>query len=269
MRRRYRRRRMYRFLLKPKWLAFHLLCIAFIAGMVWAGFWQLRRYHEHERFKREVNEKANADVVPFSSLIGTGTPAELQWRPVEVTGTFVPDRQFEVVNLSQDGESGHDAVNGLLLADGTVLLVNRGFAVGADPLPAAPTGQVTLVGRIRTTQNAGIGQAADDGSQRLTQIRRVDLGALSRQFDQKVQPVFLDWLEYRPQPAASDGLVPVAFPDLDGGPPHLSYTVQWFIFSVCVVIGWVLAVRKSINTRKGKPKKRKPVLIPEQYASGG
>jgi cytochrome oxidase assembly protein ShyY1 len=60
---------------------------------------------------------------------------------------------------------------------------------------------------------------------------------------------------------------PVAFPDLDGGPPHLSYTIQWFIFSIAVAVGWVLAVRKSANDRSGKPKKRKPVLIPEQYAS--
>jgi len=260
---------MYRFLLKPKWLAFHLLCLVVVAAMVWAAFWQLRRYHEHENFKHEVNAKASAQVVPFESLVGTATPAELQWRPVVVTGTFVPGKQFEVVNLAQDGQSGHDAVNGLQLVDGSVLVVNRGFAIGADPLPAAPTGEVTLVGRVRTSQSAGIGQAADDGTQHLTQIRRVDLGALSKQFDQPVQPVFLDWLEYRPAPAVADGLAPVAFPDLDGGPPHLSYTVQWFIFSVCVIVGWVLAVRKSINTRKGKPKKRKPVLIPEQYASGG
>ncbi len=259
----------YRFLLRPKWIAFHLLCIAVIAGMVWAAFWQLRRYHEHEQFKQEVNARTNAQVVPFASLIGTGSPADLQWRRVQVTGTFVPDRQFEVVNIGQDGASGHDAVNGLQLADGSVLVVNRGFAVGADTLPAPPSGEVTMVGRIRTSQSPGLGQATDDGTQHLTQIRRVDLTALRQQFTQTVQPVFLDWMEYQPVPAVSDGLAPVAFPDLDGGPPHLSYTVQWFIFSIAVIVGWVLAVRKSIGARSGKPKKRKKVLIPEQYASGG
>ena len=117
---------------------------------------------------------------------------------------------------------------------------------------------------MRASQTAGIAQPSDDGNQHLTQIRRVDIGALSKQFDQTVQPVFLDALSSTPDEAA---LQPIVFPDLEGGPPHLSYTIQWFCFSIAVVIGWILAVRKSANERSGKPKKRKQPLIPEQYAS--
>jgi cytochrome oxidase assembly protein ShyY1 len=29
----------------------------------------------------------------------------------------------------------------------------------------------------------------------------------------------------------------------------LSYAIQWLIFSVAVIVGWVLAVRKSIASR--------------------
>jgi len=38
--------------------------------------------------------------------------------------------------------------------------------------------------------------------------------------------------------------VPVLAPELTSG-SHLSYAVQWFIFSLCAVVGWVFAVRKS------------------------
>jgi len=93
----------------------------------------------------------------------------------------------------------------------------------------------------------------------------VDRGALRQQFSQTVQPMFIDALASIP---AEKGLQPIAFPDLDGGPPHLSYTIQWFIFTVCVVIGWTLVVKNAVDERSGKPK-RKKVLIPEQYASGG
>ena len=82
-----------------------------------------------------------------------------------------------------------------------------------------------------------------------------------------MQPVYLDLLES--SPAEADGMTPIAFPDLDGGPPHLSYTIQWFIFSIAVIVGWVLAVRKSVNERSGKPPKRKIPPIDESYASGG
>jgi cytochrome oxidase assembly protein ShyY1 len=254
---------MYRFLLTPKWIAFHLLCLLTIAAMVWAGFWQLGRYQDRQAFKSDVQQRTDADVVPFSSL-DTSDPAGVEWRRVEATGTYVEGKDFQVVNVSQGGTSGQDAVNGLLLDDGTVLLVNRGFLPGADALPPAPAGAVTITGRVRQSQSAGTGQTSDDGSQQLTQIRRVDIGALSQQFEQTVQPVFLDQLDMRYEPSSME---PVAFPDLDGGPPHLSYTIQWFIFSIAVAVGWVLAVRKSANDRSGKPKKRKPVLIPEQYAS--
>ncbi len=255
---------MYKFLLKPKWIAFHLLCVATIAGMVWAGFWQLSRYHHRQEFKTEVLHRTNADLQPFDTVLAKGRPGQMEWYRVQVTGTYVPGKTFEVVNLSQGGASGHDAVSGLQLADGTVFIVNRGFANGDTPLPPAPSGTVTVIGRVRASQTAGIAQPSDDGSQHLTQIRRVDIGALSKQFDQTVQPVFLDALSSTPDEAA---LQPIVFPDLEGGPPHLSYTIQWFCFSIAVVIGWILAVRKSANERSGKPKKRKQPLIPEQYAS--
>ncbi|NDA77412.1 MAG: SURF1 family protein, partial [Actinobacteria bacterium] len=43
---------------------------------------------------------------------------------------------------------------------------------------------------------------------------------------------------------------PLALPELSDG-PHLSYAIQWLIFSAAVVIGWVLAVRWSVSRRRG------------------
>ncbi|MFM7684438.1 MAG: SURF1 family protein [Actinomycetota bacterium] len=237
---------MYRFLLKPKWLGFHLLCAAAIAGMVTAGFWQLDRHHQRQAFEAEVRNRQQAPAVPFEEL-DLSEPSAVEWRNVTATGTYDTDHQFTVVNISQDGTGGTDPVNGLVLQDGTVLIVNRGFLPGAQPTPPPPSGEVTVSGRVRLSQTAKLGQGSDDGSQELTQIRRVDLGALSQQFDQQVQPVYVDQLDLSAEP---DGMRPVAPPDLGGGPPHLSYTVQWFIFSVAVAAGWVLAVRKSARAVK-------------------
>ena len=46
-----------------------------------------------------------------------------------------------------------------------------------------------------------------------------------------------------------DDPVPVPPPTLDEG-PHLSYAVQWFIFAAAVLLGWVLAVRRSIAAHR-------------------
>jgi len=259
---------MYRFLATPRWIGFHLLCAAAIAGMVAAGFWQLSRLDQRNAFKAEVRARTAADVVDITDLRAEGDASltDHEWRQVEATGTYLASPQFTVVNVSQAGSAGQDPVNGLLLDDGTVVVVNRGFATSADALPPPPSGTVTITGRIRTSQTAGLGQPSDDGSQALTQIRRVDLGALAQQFDQPVLPVYLDQTDMRYETAGR--LVPVAFPNLDGGPPHLSYALQWFAFSGCVVAGWVLAVRKSVRTRKGIAPRRRAPEIDDSYAAG-
>jgi cytochrome oxidase assembly protein ShyY1 len=51
------------------------------------------------------------------------------------------------------------------------------------------------------------------------------------------------------EPPDSSVLEPVVKPDLSEG-PHLSYAVQWFIFSACAAVGWVLAVRYSAAKRR-------------------
>ena len=259
---------MYRFLATPRWIAFHLLCAAAVAGMIVAGFWQLSRLDERGVFKDTVRARTAAPVVPLDDLRQNGDAAltGLEWRRIEATGTYIADPQFTVVNVSQDGSAGQDPVNGLLLDDGTVLIVNRGFTSSGGEVPPPPEGTVTVTGRIRLTQTAGYGQASDDGTQRLSQIRRVDLVALSQQFEQPVLPVYVDQTDMSLE--TSGRLVPVAFPNLDGGPPHLSYALQWFTFSVCVAVGWVLAVRKSVRTRKGIAPRRRHLEIDDSYAAG-
>ena len=79
-------------------------------------------------------------------------------------------------------------------------------------------------------------------------------------FDDPILPMYIEQLQATPADAAS--LEPISPPALDEG-PHLSYTIQWFIFSVCVLIGWVLAVRRSAAIRSGKPVKlRKSSYVP-------
>ena len=258
---------MYRFLLRPKWIGFHLLCVAVIVAMINLGFWQLRRLDEKRSFNERVRATANQPIAPFQEVVGsTGDDlTAIEYRRVEVTGRYL-DREFEIVNVSQDGTSGHDQVLVMQLDDGTLLVVNRGFTAGASDSPSVPSGEVTLIGRIRRGQRAGTGQTADDGTQFLTEIRRVDLAALGAQFDQPLQPVYVDGLAEGG--VEISGLDPIAFPALDEG-PHLSYAIQWFIFTVAVAAGWVLAVRRSVTDQRerngGGPPKRKKALIPEQY----
>ena len=117
-----------------------------------------------------------------------------------------------------------------------------------------------VIGRLRNSELRRTGQPADIGTKFLTEIRRVDIDVLRQQFDASVLPMYIEQLESTPADASS--LEPIVAPSLDEG-PHLSYTIQWFIFSVCVLVGWVLAVRRSAAIRSGRPpKRRKSAYIP-------
>jgi cytochrome oxidase assembly protein ShyY1 len=257
-----RRTSTYGFLLRPKWIAFHLLVVVLVVVMVNLAFWQLRRLDERRHFNAQVDAHTHQPIAAFTDIRTTLTdPAALDWRAVRVSGSYVPGHQFLVVNRSQNGDTGRNVVDALKLDDGSLLLVNRGFVPIADPVPAAPSGPITVVGRMRASEVRTTGQPADQNVAGLTEVHRIDISLLSGQFDATIQPMYVAQVESTPSDASM--LQPIVLPDTSDEGPHLSYTVQWFIFSACALAGWVLAVRRSVATRSGKPhKRRKSAHVP-------
>ena len=163
-----------------------------------------------------------------------------------------------MVNRSQNGDTGRNVVDALRLDDGSLLLVNRGFVPITDPVPPIPEGTVTIDGRLRASEQRKTGQPADEDVAGLTEIHRIDVGLLAGQFDDAtVLPMYVEQLDPTKPTLQRDRRDPT----LDEG-PHLSYTIQWFIFSGCVIAGWVLAVRRSIAVRSGKVTKKQVALHP-------
>lgn len=242
---------MYRFLLRPKWLLFHLGVLLLVFTMVNLALWQFRRLDEKRDFNAEVRSHQDASPRPVEEILPAGfdgDPADLQWYEVTATGNYLNDEQVLVVNVSQDGTPGVDAVVPLQLDDGRVLIVNRGFVPSGVAVPAAPSGEVEIVGRLRPNQRRGTGQLSDPAEGELTEIHRIDVDRLQMQLDDTVLPMYVDLLASSP-PEPADQIVPVAAPELDDG-PHLSYAIQWIIFSIAVIVGWVLAVRHSIRKHR-------------------
>jgi cytochrome oxidase assembly protein ShyY1 len=261
---------MYRFLLKPRWIAFTLLCVVAVVTMVNLSLWQLRRLHEREAFNELVRTNADQDVAPIADVLTPGAdPDDIEWRRVSVTGTYLADQQVIEVNRSQDGEAGFNVIDGLRPddGDGTVLIVNRGFVPGTEPAPPAPDGTVTIIGQLRRTETRTLGAPSDASGVVLTEVNRIDAPKISAHLGGDVEPMYVQLLTSTP----AEGRYPanVAPPVLDDG-PHLSYTIQWLIFSLCVIVGWVFAVRRSANTRAGRPRKRRgPPPIADELSRVG
>ena len=223
---------MYRFLVKPKWIAFTLLCVAAVVTMVNLGFWQLRRLDERKSFNTLVEQRVEQPAVPIGELL-TLPADEREWRTVTMGGAY---RGGDTEQVPIAG--GYLLVTPFGLDGSDTVYVDRGFIGSAEQAPAAPTDRQELTARFRRTPDAA--RSVADGA------------------------AYLDLVE-----PVQDGLSPRGLPSLDEG-PHLSYAFQWFIFSVCVAIGWVLAIRRSARpgaasgSDKQSKQRRKHQAVPWQ-----
>ena len=250
---------MYRFLFKPKWILFHVLVVAMVVLMVNLGLWQKHRLEDRRDFNAEVSARSVEPVMPIDELV-TGAidpaidsaidsatdPATVQWRTVTATGTYLADEQVLIVNRAQVGITGVNVVTPLELTDGRLVLINRGFIPDTQPVPAPADGEVRVTGRLRETQERTLGGLTEAEGD-LTELFRIDIPRLAEQLPGPVLAVYVDLLSAEPD----QGQLPIPLPDPElGEGSHLSYMFQWWIFAVCVVVGWVLAVRRSIRQHR-------------------
>jgi cytochrome oxidase assembly protein ShyY1 len=242
---------MYGFLFRPRWLLFHALVLAAIVIMVSLGFWQLRRLDERRAFNDVVEGRVELPAVALGDVLGEPDfdPDTTEWRAVTASGVYL-DQQILVFNRTQNGQAGDNVLTPLLLDGDGIMLVNRGFVPLGTAPPPPPATSVEVLGRVRPSQQRERGGLTDANAEDtpITEIRRVEIERIAAQLDGEVAPVYLDLVAQTPAIGPGDP-DPVPPPELGSG-PHLSYAFQWFIFSIAVAVGWVLAVRRSIAKRR-------------------
>lgn len=232
------------FLTRPRWLAFHALCLVAVVVMVNLSLWQFRRLDERQEFNDLVRSRSTEAVVPVEEL-DLDDPSAAAWRRAGAAGTYLTDSDVLILNRSQGGRAGVNVATPMRLEDGRFIIVVRGFIPLSDTIPAPPAGAVRVVGTVRTSETRRAGQPTEAPDE-TKEFFRLDIDRLAGQIDGDVLPVAIS-LEIS-DPPESVGVLPVAPPELSEG-SHLSYAIQWLIFATAVVIGWVLAVRRSYLSR--------------------
>jgi cytochrome oxidase assembly protein ShyY1 len=243
-----------RFLFSPRWIGFHLLCLGGIVLMLNLSLWQWNRLQDRQDFNAVVEERRSQDVVRLDDLVPVGsdstTAESVEWRPAQAEGTYLEGGSFLVVNRSQGGTAGSNLITPMQLDDGRVLLVNRGFLALDDDLPPTPAGRVAVAGIVRASEERRFGGLTSSGVTEdggLPEVPRLDIESWADDVDGDLVPVSLEARVSVPED--SDALAPVPAPELSQG-SHLSYAIQWLIFSACVAVGWVFAVRRSVRTHR-------------------
>ena len=234
---------MLRVLLRPRVIALTVACIAAIIVTVNLAQWQYDRHVARREFNATLTARFDEDPRPLEDLLGSTTDlAQLEWLPAIVVGEYLPTESLSVINVSQFGQAGFDPVTPLRLADGRLVLINRGFVPLASEFPEPPSGEVTVVGRLQLSAERRTGAVTDPATGRLREVQRIDIPRIAEQLDGDIVPMYLEALTSTPPDDPS--LSRIADPDFTLG-PHLSYVVQWLVFSLFVVVGWVFVVQRE------------------------
>ncbi|WP_145905432.1 SURF1 family protein [Kitasatospora viridis] len=259
---------MYRFLLTPRWLGGTVLALAAIAVCLWLGTWQLGRFEDRVTPHRATaaGPAPGAAATPLSGVLTTPdskVSTVTVGKPVSVTGSYDAGRQLAVPNRTVDGRQGYYLLTPLrTAAGGPAVAVVRGWLPGSPgaQLPAPPTGQVTVDGRLQAPETTDTSGAVDGG------LPTGQLGMISPAtlVNLLPYPTYDGWVAAdgvsagltavpTAQPAGGDGLTARAF-------QNLGYTLEWFVFAGFVGFMWFRLARREAEAAQDLALGLDPVL---------
>jgi surfeit locus 1 family protein len=224
--------------------------LAMCAMCVRLGFWQLDRLDQRRARNAVMLAGMRQAPRPVDAALVAEMrrdPPRLAYRRVVARGRYLPAAELVLRGRVEGGRPGVHLATPLVLEDGGVLLVNRGWVPAADAVtpaerPAPAAGIVAVEGilqEVPTTQDRGGRSISARGD---TAYRRLDRGEAKARLGPGVLPMYLQVVGDTGRAARS---LPVAVPPppLDEG-PHLGYAIQWFSFALIGVVGLFVLLRR-------------------------
>ncbi|WP_148232298.1 SURF1 family protein [Janibacter sp. HTCC2649] len=255
---------MFRRLFTPRWMGALALAILYAFLGYHLGHWQYGRYE----FKAERNALLNAHYraapVPATDVLSHRpvNRAKDDWTRVTASGTYAGE-QLLVRNRPNNSVFGYEVLAPLRLADGTTVVVDRGWVQNSDrgaavvpDVPPAPQGEVTVVGWVRPLENT------DSKKLPSGQVASISLPDVEKAWRTQV----LDGYVVLDAEQVADGAsparpAPLADPDRSLG-PHQAYAFQWWMsMPVGLFLIWLGLRRELRDEQPERPAKPKKVRI--------
>ena len=231
------------------WGLVALLVAAFLARL---GVWQLSRAQQKTDLVARVAERGVMPPLAAADLARDAAAAEGQWeRRIAFTGRWLPERQVWLMNRTMDEFNGFYVLTPLRLANGDVVVVQRGFAAGDPASPLKPPPLVTPAGEVRL-----LGHVAPWPSHRIElgttptgAIRQnLDRAAFSAETGLALPPAMV--VEDAGSDNAHDGLLRHWAQPAGSAVTNYGYAAQWFAMSATVLAlyVWLQFIRRRPPT---------------------
>jgi surfeit locus 1 family protein len=236
------------------------LAVVFFAIFVALGTWQLHRRVWKLDLIARVDQRVHAPpvAVPGPAQWPTVTAAADEYRHVTATGTFLDESQTLVQAVTALG-AGYWVITPLRLADGSIVLVNRGFVSSDDRGRVRPgAGATRVTGLLRITEPRGAFLRHNDPDANRWYSR--DVQAIARQRGlTHVAPYFIDAEAdpatlINPATRATDakpagagvpvpGLTVITFHN-----SHLIYAITWYTLALMTAGAIWIVIRNETRT---------------------
>jgi cytochrome oxidase assembly protein ShyY1 len=240
----------YRFLATPRWLGLAVLALFLAAVMVGLGDWQLHRYQERAAINARIDAGGSGPAEPITNVIagpggaagrtGPAPSAATEWTRVQVTGRYDRSHEYLARGRTVEGAVGYEVLTPLVLADGSAVLVDRGWvppkpggALVPPDVPVAPTGEVTVTGPIRQPESS-----ADKPVHNT--VRRISPGTLNLPY-----PVYGGYVMLNEQAPAADSRLVAVPASHENAWQNAGYVVQWWAFAAMTLYGYVYLARRE------------------------
>jgi cytochrome oxidase assembly protein ShyY1 len=254
----------YRFVLSPRWIGLALFMCLASATMVGLGIWQLHRYHERATVNARIDAAGKRPAQPLQSVlaaparaagsVGAPPPAAAAWTMVNVSGEYDASHQILARERVVNDSLGYEVITPLRLADGSALLVDRGWvpfpqtgATALPSVPAAPTGTVTVTGRVHAPESRADSITQVNGA---AEVHRIDPAMLAPDLPYPVYGAYVT-LEAQTPPAAA-GFVAIP-PEHQNSAMNAGYVVQWWVLAGLTLFGYGYLAYREAHTRALPP----------------
>lgn len=221
---------------------FTLLALPIFVGL---GFWQLQRAAEkHQQETAYIEQQAQ----PPSQLNAQNLLRLADYQRVLAQGQFDGDHTWLLDNKQRNGRVGYEVVTPFRLADGGVILVNRGWLAGTglrEQLPAVPkvSGEQTLFGELVSVSKHPLLDGTADASEWPRVVMALDPVAMSQQLGHPLAERYL-----RLDDASPGALITQWRVANISAAKHQGYAFQWFGMALALIIWFVVVNTKVLQT---------------------
>ncbi|MGH4008567.1 MAG: SURF1 family cytochrome oxidase biogenesis protein [Pseudonocardiaceae bacterium] len=224
----------WRFLLRPGWVALTAVVVCFsVAAFTLLAPWQFGRAEQRAERNAAIEKSFTTPPQPLQDVRGEGT----EWRQVMITGHYLPSAEMVVRLRTVQGEPAYEVLVPLRQADGSTVLVDRGYlrpasGVRVPPYPPVPSGEVTVTGRLRADEpDPQGGQVVVQDGHR--QVYAVNTRTVSAATGIRLEPGYVQLVE-----GAPGVLSALPLPPLNSG-PSFAYALQWLAFGAMAPLGLI------------------------------